>query len=148
MPRRLVIRICWNVKNEAQMKLKNSFCIMRRRANSSLHAFDTCLENKLKKLLQERERERRQNWRKQTGWWWRWPNGVAQNEILKWQTIFWGSHHSSVDSYAPSICLPRFESQAHHLRFFQLLLFNLYNCHLNWNVNRTKIDNERPIFKK
>ena len=40
------------------MKLKNSFCIMRRRANSSLHAFDTCLENKLKRLLQERERER------------------------------------------------------------------------------------------
>ena len=31
---------------------------MRRRANSSLHAFDTCLENKLKRLLQERERER------------------------------------------------------------------------------------------
>ena len=36
-------------------------------------------------------------------------------------------------------CRPRFESQAHHLRFFQFILFKLYICHLNWSVKRTKI---------
>ena len=32
-------------------------------------------------------------------------------------------------------CCPRFESQAHHLRFFQFIL-NI--CHLNWNVKKRK----------
>ena len=41
-------------------------------------------------------------------------------------------------------CRPGFESQAHHLRFFQFKLFKLYICHLNWNVKRTKINKKRP----
>ena len=48
-------------------------------------------------------------------------------------------------------CHPRFKSQAHHLRFFQFILFKLYICHLNWNVKRTKINKKRPglaHFKK
>ena len=41
-------------------------------------------------------------------------------------------------------CRPGFESQAHHLCFFQFILFKLYICHLNWNVKRTKINKKRP----
>ena len=41
-------------------------------------------------------------------------------------------------------CRPGFESQAHHLCFFQFKLFKLYICHLNWNVKRTKINKKRP----
>ena len=37
-------------------------------------------------------------------------------------------------------CCPGFESQAHHLCFFQFILFKLYICHLNWNVKTTKIN--------
>ena len=43
-------------------------------------------------------------------------------------------------------CCPGFESQAHHLRFFQFILFKLYICHLNWNVKRTKINKKRPVL--
>ena len=35
-------------------------------------------------------------------------------------------------------CRPRFESQAHQLRFFQFISFKLYICHLNWNVKEQK----------
>ena len=49
-------------------------------------------------------------------------------------------------------CHPGFESQAHHLHFFQFTLFKLYICHLNWNVNRTKINKKEarigPFLKK
>ena len=38
---------------------------------------------------------------------------------------------------------PGFESQAHHLRFFQFILFKLYICHLNWNMKRMKINKKR-----
>ena len=54
-----------------------------------------------------------------------------------------GCRHSSVDSSAPSILPPRFESQAHHLSFYQFKLI----CH----VEKTKINKQRPglaIFKK
>ena len=54
-----------------------------------------------------------------------------------------GCRHSSVDSSAPSILPPRFESQAHHLCFHQFKLI----CH----VEKTKINKQRPglaIFKK
>ena len=38
-------------------------------------------------------------------------------------------------------CGPRFESQEHHLRFFELYGSSLVNiCHLNWNVKITKIN--------
>ena len=47
-----------------------------------------------------------------------------------------GCRHSSVDSSAPSILPPRFESQAHHLRFYQFI-FEL--CH----VEKTKINKKR-----
>ena len=43
-----------------------------------------------------------------------------------------------------SSCRLGFESQAHHLHFFQLILFLLYIGHLNWNVKRTKINKKRP----
>ena len=46
-------------------------------------------------------------------------------------------HHSSVDPSAPTILRPRFESQAHHLRFYQFI-FEL--C----DVKMTKINKERP----
>ena len=49
-------------------------------------------------------------------------------------------------------CRPGFESQAHHLCFFQFILFKLYVCHLNWNVKRTKNKQKEagvgPFFKK
>ena len=35
-------------------------------------------------------------------------------------------------------CRPRFESQAHHLRFFKRYSFKLYSCHINWNVKRKR----------
>ena len=47
-----------------------------------------------------------------------------------------GCRHSSVDSSAPSILPPRFESQAHHLRFYQII-FELYH------VEKTKISKNR-----
>ena len=54
-------------------------------------------------------------------------------------------HHSSVDPSAPTILRPRFESQAHHLRFYQFI-FEL--C----DVKRTKINKKRarqwPTNKK
>ena len=40
-------------------------------------------------------------------------------------------------------CCPRFESQSHHLHFFQFIKLKLYICHLNWNVKRTKIYKKR-----
>ena len=47
-----------------------------------------------------------------------------------------------------SLCLPSccfgFVSQAHHLCFFELIQFKLYICHLDWNVNRTKRNKQRP----
>ena len=45
--------------------------------------------------------------------------------------------------HLPSCC-PGFESQAHHLCFFQFIKFKLYICHLNRNVKRTKINKKRP----
>ena len=59
---------------------------------------------------------------------------------------FWSSGccHSTVDSSAPSICHPGFESQAHHLCFLQ---FILELCH----VEKTKINKEEDRinpFKK
>ena len=47
-----------------------------------------------------------------------------------------GCRHSLVDSTAPSIVLPRFESKEHHLCFHQFI--ELYN------VEKTKINNKRP----
>ena len=40
-------------------------------------------------------------------------------------------------------CRPGFESQVHHLRFFQFLKLKLFICHSNWNVKRTKINKKR-----
>ena len=37
---------------------------------------------------------------------------------------------------------PGFESQAHHLCFFQFILFKFYICHLDRNVER--INKKRP----
>ena len=52
--------------------------------------------------------------------------------------------HSSVVSSAPTILRPGFESQAHHLHFFQFVL----NC----NEKRTKINKKEagidPFFLK
>ena len=48
-------------------------------------------------------------------------------------------------------CCPRFESQGHHLHFFQFIKFTLCICNLNWNLKRTKINKKRPglaLFKK
>ena len=48
-------------------------------------------------------------------------------------------------------CHPGLKSQAHHLCFFQFILFKFYICQLNWNVKRTKINKKRPrlaLFKK
>ena len=49
-------------------------------------------------------------------------------------------------------CCPGFESQAHHLCFFQFILFKLYFCHLNLNVKTTKINKKEvgigPFLRK
>ena len=48
-------------------------------------------------------------------------------------------------------CCSEFKSQAHHICFFQFILFKLYICHLNWNMKRTKQNKKRPglaHFKK
>ena len=49
-------------------------------------------------------------------------------------------------------CHTGFESQAHHLCFFQFILFKLYIFHLNWNVKRWKINKKEagigPFFTK
>ena len=50
-----------------------------------------------------------------------------------------GCHHSSVDSYAPTILLPWVRVQAHHLCFFHLK-YLCYICHLK----RTEINKKRP----
>ena len=52
-----------------------------------------------------------------------------------------GCHHSSVDLSAPTVLLPRFKSQAHHLRFLHLQ----YLCYI-WYVKRTKINKKRPCL--
>ena len=57
-----------------------------------------------------------------------------------------GCRHSSVDSSAPSIRLPRVRVPS-----TPSMLFSIYICHLNWNVKRTKINKKRPglaHFKK
>ena len=50
----------------------------------------------------------------------------------------------------PPSCCPGFESQAHHLRFFNLHCWN-WNCICYWNEKRTKINGKRgrdwPILK-
>ena len=48
-----------------------------------------------------------------------------------------GCRHSSVVSSSPTILRPRFESQAHHLRFIQLVLLKLL-LELEKNENKQK----------
>ena len=66
--------------------------------------------------------------------------------------IFWGAPIAQWIRLRLPSCRPGFESQAHHLRFFQFILFKLYICHLNWNVKRTKINKNEagigPFFLK
>ena len=50
-----------------------------------------------------------------------------------------GCRHSSVDSSAPSILLPRVRVPS-----TPSMLFSIYICHLNWNVKRMKINKKRP----
>ena len=51
----------------------------------------------------------------------------------------WGGRHCSVVLSAPTILRPRFESQAHHLRFFKLYSEN--------NENKQKEAGIGPFFK-
>ena len=44
---------------------------------------------------------------------------IFKNLLAK-QWLEYGCHHSSVDSSAPTICIPGLEFQAHHLRFYHL----------------------------
>ena len=67
--------------------------------------------------------------------------------ISRWGAAIAQWIHLDLRSYCPGL-----KSQAHHLLFFQFILFKLYICHLNWNVKRTKINKKRPglahFFKK
>ena len=56
---------------------------------------------------------------------------IFQNALLYWSLIWnitFGSRHSSMVFLHLRSCIPRFESQAHHLHYFQFILlkFNLY----------------------
>ena len=51
-----------------------------------------------------------------------------------------GGSHISVDSSAPTILRPGFESQAHNLRFYSLILYFICHCIEKW----TKINKKRP----
>ena len=65
--------------------------------------------------------------------------------------FFWGAAITQWIRLRLLFCRPRFESQAHHLCFFQFIWFKLYICQLNSNVKRTKINKRGqawPIFKK
>ena len=65
-------------------------------------------------------------------------------EMKKVKNIGQGCRHSSVDSSVPSILPPRVRVPSTPSMLFQLILFKLYICHLNWNVKRTKIYKKRP----
>ena len=58
--------------------------------------------------------------------------------------LFWGAAIAQWIYLRLQSCRPRFESQAHQLCFFQIILFKWYICHLNWNVKRKKIYKKRP----
>ena len=58
--------------------------------------------------------------------------------------VFLGGRHNFVVSSAPTILRPGFESQAHHLRFFQFVLLKLYQEN---NENKQKEVGIGP-FKK
>ena len=59
------------------------------------------------------------------------------SSVEGWFDKFKGCRHSTVDLTAPSILPPRFESQAHHLCFYQFI-FDL--CY----VRKSKINKKRP----
>ena len=65
-------------------------------------------------------------------------------------TYVWGAAIAQWIRLHLPYCCPGFESQAHHLRFLQFILFKLYICHLGWNVKRTKIKRSQdwPVLKK
>ena len=56
----------------------------------------------------------------------------------------YGCRHSSVNSSAPSILLPRVWDPSTPSTLFQFILFKLYICHLNWNEKRTELNKKRP----
>ena len=84
-----------------------------------------------------------------------WPNVwnlriffyLCGNLWLKFGSKLWIHNGAGIAQWIrlrlPSCC-PGFKSQAHHLCFYQFVLFKLYICHLNWNVTKTKVNKKRP----
>ena len=75
-------------------------------------------------------------WKYESEWF---LENVFGKDILK------GGRHSSVVSSAPTIPGPGFESQAHHLCFFQFVLLKLYPEN---NKNKQKEAGIGPFKKK
>ena len=73
----------------------------------------------------------------------RWLDCLFKFWIFKQRKL--EGRHSSVVSSSPTILRPGFESQAHHLRFFQFVLLKLL-LELEKNKNKQKEDGIGPYF--